>query len=114
MTASTSRWPVRSGSNRSRSGPTCTRPTCAKASRPSARSARRALAAAETGGSGVNGIFVVGIGMTPFGRHSDRSIKDLTKEAVAAALSDAGCEYTQLGLAVFSNVAQGHMEGQHA
>ncbi|HTF35277.1 MAG TPA: thiolase family protein [Myxococcota bacterium] len=62
----------------------------------------------------MNGIFIIGIGMTPFGRHLDRSIKDLTREAVEAALSDAGCERTQLGLAVFSNVAQGHMEGQHS
>ena len=35
-------------------------------------------------------IYVVGIGMTPFGKFRDKTIKAMTGEAVAAALSDAG------------------------
>ena len=34
-------------------------------------------------------IYVVGVGMTPFGRHLDKDIKALTREATAAALADA-------------------------
>jgi acetyl-CoA acetyltransferase len=58
-------------------------------------------------------LYVAGIGMTRFGRHLDRSIKDLTREAVEAALADAGCERRHLEAAFFSNAAQGHFEGQH-
>jgi len=41
-------------------------------------------------------IYVVGVGMTPFGRHLDKDIKALTREATAAALADAGLEKEDL------------------
>jgi len=31
-------------------------------------------------------VYIVGVGMTPFGKFLDRSIKDLTRDAVEAAL----------------------------
>ncbi|WP_109807161.1 thiolase family protein [Sphingosinithalassobacter portus] len=58
-------------------------------------------------------IYVVGIGMTPFGRLLDKDIKTLTREAVSAALADAGIEASALEAAYFSNATQGHMEAQH-
>ena len=58
-------------------------------------------------------IYLAGVGMTPFGRHLALSIKDLTRQAVSAALADAGCEPSQLQAAYFANSTQGHMEGQH-
>ncbi|MFZ2856524.1 thiolase family protein [Acidovorax sp.] len=58
-------------------------------------------------------IFVVGVGMTPFGRHLDKDIKGLTREAVTAALVDAGLQKEDLGAAFFGNTSQGHMDGQH-
>jgi len=58
-------------------------------------------------------VFVAGVGMTPFGRHLDRSIKDLTRTAVEAALADAGCDRSALQAAYFSNATQGHFEGQN-
>jgi acetyl-CoA acetyltransferase len=58
-------------------------------------------------------VFVAGVGMTPFGRHLDKSIKDLTRLAVAQALADAGGDKAQLQAAFFSNCTQGHFEGQH-
>lgn len=58
-------------------------------------------------------IFMVGIGMTPFGRHLNLSIKDLTRQAVESALADAGCDKSQLQAAYFANSTQGHMDGQH-
>ena len=58
-------------------------------------------------------IYVVGVGMTPFGRHLDKSIKTLTQEAVSAALADAGLAKGDLQAAFFANTSQGHMEGQH-
>lgn len=58
-------------------------------------------------------IYVVGVGMTSFGRHLDKDMKALTREAVEAALSDAGLEAKDLEAAFFGNTSQGHMEGQH-
>jgi len=58
-------------------------------------------------------IYIAGAGMTPFGRHLQWSVKDLTRQAVEAALRDAGCERAQLQAAYFANATQGHMEGQH-
>jgi len=57
--------------------------------------------------------FVAGVGMTSFGKHLDKSIKDLTRQAVEQALADAGCDKSQLQAAFFSNCTQGHFEGQH-
>jgi acetyl-CoA acetyltransferase len=58
-------------------------------------------------------IFVVGIGMTPFGRMLDLDIKTLTRMATESALADAGLGLTDVKAAFFANVGQGHMEGQH-
>ena len=58
-------------------------------------------------------IFIAGVGMTPFGRHLALSVQDLTRQAVQAALQDAGCALDQLQAAYFANATQGHMEGQH-
>ena len=58
-------------------------------------------------------IFIAGVGMTPFGRHLASSVQDLTRQAVQAALQDAGCALDQLQAAYFANATQGHMEGQH-
>ena len=58
-------------------------------------------------------IYVVGVGMTPFGKFRDKSIKDMTGDAVAAALSDAALAADRIDGAFFSNAVQGNMEGQH-
>ena len=58
-------------------------------------------------------IYIAGVGMTPFGRHRQWSVKDLTCQAVTAALQDAGCDASLLQAAYFSNATQGHMDGQH-
>jgi acetyl-CoA acetyltransferase len=58
-------------------------------------------------------ILVVGVGMTPFGRMLDVSIKDLTRQATEAALADAGIDKDRIEAAFFANVCQGHMERQH-
>ena len=35
-------------------------------------------------------VYLVGVGMTPFGKFFEKSVKDLTREATEDALSDAG------------------------
>lgn len=58
-------------------------------------------------------IYVVGTGMTHFGRHLDVSLKAMVSQAVGAALTDAGAAKEVLQAAFFANASQGHMEGQH-
>ena len=36
-------------------------------------------------------VYIVGVGMTRLGKSVGRSVKDLAREAVSAALRDAGC-----------------------
>lgn len=57
-------------------------------------------------------IYVIGVGMTPFGRHLDLTVKQLTQAAVDAALADAGCKRDAVQVAFFGNSVQGYMEGQ--
>jgi len=38
----------------------------------------------------VREVYVIGVGMTPFGKHPERSLRDLGREACLAALRDAG------------------------
>lgn len=58
-------------------------------------------------------VYVVGVGMSRFGRFEDQTIKSLTRTAVEAALADAGAEQADIGAAFFGNVSQSYMEGQH-
>ncbi|MGZ6007193.1 MAG: thiolase family protein [Rhizomicrobium sp.] len=58
-------------------------------------------------------VYIVGIGSTALGRHPDKSIKDLTREAVNMALADAGARLSDVEAAWFSNTRQGMMENQN-
>ncbi|MEV5835495.1 thiolase family protein [Nocardia sp. NPDC052112] len=57
-------------------------------------------------------VWIIGVGMTKFGVRRDASVKDLTREAVAQALADAGAEMTEIDAAYFGNTCQGVLEGQ--
>ncbi len=58
-------------------------------------------------------VYIVGVGMTPFGKFEQVSLKELTRQAVDAALEDAGAGREAVQAAYFANAAQGAMEGQH-
>lgn len=58
-------------------------------------------------------VFILGVGMTRFGKLFDRTVADLTAEAVLACLEDAGCEAADVQAAYFANAGQGAIEGQH-
>lgn len=58
-------------------------------------------------------IHIIGVGMTPFRRHLDRSVKQLTADAVSDAVSDAGLSLDDIDSAFFGNCAQGYIQGQH-
>jgi acetyl-CoA acyltransferase len=57
-------------------------------------------------------VWIVGVGMTPFGVRPDASVKDLTQQAVSQALADAGIQSGDVQAAYFGNTCQGVLEGQ--
>ena len=57
-------------------------------------------------------VWVVGVGMTPFGVQPDVSVKDLTQHAVRHALADAGVQLGDIQAAYFGNTCQDILEGQ--
>lgn len=61
----------------------------------------------------MSNVDIIGVGMTPLGKHLDKSVKQLTAEAVDAALADAGIAKDAIEAAWFCNTRQGALEGQH-
>jgi acetyl-CoA acetyltransferase len=57
-------------------------------------------------------VYVAGIGMTRFTKQPGRSLKDLTGEAVTAALKDAGATVDEVQACYFGNAVAGSMTGQ--
>ncbi len=57
-------------------------------------------------------VFVAGVGMTPFGRHPDKSLFDLSGAAIAAALADAGLTPADIGAAYYGGATNGSLQGQ--
>jgi acetyl-CoA acyltransferase len=57
---------------------------------------------------------ILGAGMTAFGRHPDRSLGDLGREAALQALQDAGFEASDVEMAFVANTAGGEITGQVA
>ena len=57
-------------------------------------------------------VYVAGAGMTRFARYPELSVKDLAREAVGLALTDAGLGIKDLEAAWFANSAWGYFSGQ--
>ena len=57
-------------------------------------------------------VFVVGIGMTKFGKHPDRAVADLGTEAVLEAIRDADIDPRRIEAAYCGHVFQGMVAGQ--
>ncbi|NYT44301.1 thiolase family protein [Alcaligenaceae bacterium] len=58
-------------------------------------------------------VCIVGVGMTPLGKHLNKSVKQLSAEAIDQALTDAGIDLNAIDAAWFCNTRQGALEGQH-
>jgi acetyl-CoA acetyltransferase len=56
--------------------------------------------------------YVAGVGMVPFGKHLDKTLKGLAGQAIQLALNDAGLDKTQLQAAWMGNAAAGVVTGQ--
>ncbi|MBB6520544.1 thiolase family protein [Pseudoteredinibacter isoporae] len=61
----------------------------------------------------MNDIVIAGIGMTGLGKMPERSVKDLSAEAVRLALKDACADVQDIEAAWFSNTRQQMLEGQN-
>src|SRR5580693_3309026 len=57
-------------------------------------------------------VYVTGVGMTKFAKQPGRTLKDLTAEAVTAALKDAGRPAEDVQSCYFGNAVAGSMTGQ--
>lgn len=58
------------------------------------------------------GTAIAGVGMTSFGRHRERSLKDLAGEAIELALADAGVDREQIDMAFVANSMASIITGQ--
>ena len=58
-------------------------------------------------------VFIIGVGMTRFGKHLDLSEKDLAARAVSEVLRDAGVDASLVQAAHFSNSMWGYFKSQH-
>jgi len=59
-------------------------------------------------------VFVAGAAMTRFGKHLERSSRELVEEAVAAVLQDAGLRPADIGACYVGNAVSGLMNGQES
>ena len=59
-------------------------------------------------------VYIAGISTTVFGRHLDRPVCDLARDALEAAIKDAGCSVSDIGVAFYSGITQGQLQGQVA
>lgn len=57
-------------------------------------------------------VFVSGVGMTTFGKHLDRTLGALSREALDLALRDAGVPAHEIDYVLFANAAAGLITGQ--
>jgi acetyl-CoA acetyltransferase len=57
-------------------------------------------------------LYIAGIAMTVFGRHTARPLDDLAREALDGALKDAGCDRTDIGAAYYAGMTNGPLQGQ--
>lgn len=57
-------------------------------------------------------VYIIGVGMTAFGKFLHTGVKELAKEAVGAALEDAGIPGEDLGFAAVGNSGWGSYSGQ--
>ncbi|MDM0048852.1 thiolase family protein [Variovorax sp. J22R115] len=62
----------------------------------------------------MSNIYVAGVGMTVFGRHIERTLNDMAREALTVALLDAGCSAANLGAAFYAGMTNGPLQGQVA
>ena len=61
----------------------------------------------------MNDVYIIGVGMIPFGKYLEKSVKTLTAEAVADVLQDADMTVKPIQAVWYSNSLWGYYENQH-
>ncbi|HET7085600.1 MAG TPA: thiolase family protein [Rhizomicrobium sp.] len=56
--------------------------------------------------------YVIGVGMTRFGKLAGSTVKSLARAAIESALADAGAKTSDVEAAFYANTTQGALEGQ--
>ncbi|MCP4757291.1 MAG: thiolase family protein [Proteobacteria bacterium] len=59
-------------------------------------------------------VYIIGVGMVPFGKHMDKNMKTLAAGACSQALAHAGIEKKDVQMAVVGNAYQGLVTGQES
>src|SRR5215472_6641651 len=103
---------ARSGPLRSRSTVLTARPVRTSTIEPP--TARRAAAYGERTEVDMREVWIRGAAMTRFGKHPDRTGRDLVEEALSAALKDAEVEPGHVQAAFVGNASAGLMTGQES
>lgn len=62
----------------------------------------------------MDNVYVCGVGMTRFAKYPDKSLKDLAREPIEAALQDAGLEKSDIQAVYAANSMAGIVTGQEA
>ncbi|MDQ0340538.1 acetyl-CoA acetyltransferase [Caldalkalibacillus uzonensis] len=60
----------------------------------------------------MNDVCIIGVGMTRFGKHLDKSLKELGKEAALNAIEDVNIDHSQIEAAFVGNAMAGILSGQ--
>lgn len=60
----------------------------------------------------MNDVYIAGIGMTPFGKMPERTLRSLAEEAVRGAVEDAEADVADVDAVFFGNAVAGLMTGQ--
>ena len=62
----------------------------------------------------MSNVMIVGAAMTPFGRHMDKSLRQLSEQAVTDCLKDAGLDVDDIGMVFYGNSLGGLLTGQES
>jgi len=61
----------------------------------------------------MNNLYIAGVGMTPFGKHTSIGVYELIAQAVNAAVKDAGAELRDIESVYYGTLTHGMLQGQY-
>ena len=61
----------------------------------------------------MNNVYIAGVGMTPFGKHTSIGVYELIAQAVNAAVKDAGAELRDIESVYYGTLTHGMLQGQY-
>ena len=61
----------------------------------------------------MNNVYIAGVGMTPFGKHTGIGVYELIAQAVNAAVKDSGAELRDIESVYYGTLTHGMLQGQY-